>query len=220
MASRKCPHCRARSNYEWIGDEYSLAKSRRRTEIQFQRCIDSDCQGITAVITSRPSDEPIEREYFPALQDQLDEGLNEDVAVAFGEALKALDEGIWNGCVIMCSRALDEATKHLQAKGDSLFDRIEDLAETHRITPELAQWAHTGRLAANLARHGARRPDDEKKWNDETDAREIVEFSRWFFRYVYVLPSQLAERRKRLQAEEAARRTEEANQETPAPEGQ
>ncbi len=118
----------------------------------------------------------------------------------------------------MCSRALDEATVDLEAKGAQLFDRIENLAETHRI-PRFRLWAHTGRLAANLGRHGAEKGELEKKWNDETDAKEIVEFSTWFFRYVYVLPRQLKDRRSRI-TPEADNGAVDSETPTPAPEAQ
>ena len=212
MPSRKCPHCRARSSYENVGSAYALRHASPR-RIIFQQCKDADCQGVIAVLHGGSEPE----ELFPSINADPDEGLPEHVEVAFREALSALDERIWNACVMMCSRALDEATTDLEAEGESLFERIENLADTHRITPELGEWANTGRLAANLSRHGAEKEQEEKKWNDESDAREIVEYSRWFFRYVYVLPKQLTARKARL--EEDAKRRDAPSEEAVAEEG-
>ncbi|MCH7698094.1 MAG: DUF4145 domain-containing protein [Chloroflexi bacterium] len=142
-------------------------------------------------------------EIFPEVEQGPQDELPSDVAVAFGQALGALNAKAWDAVVLMCGRALGEATMTLGATDGSLFGRIEALAADHQITPALAEWAHESRLARNLGAHGDQEEADEKKWNDETDAREIVEFCRWFFRYVYVLPAQLALRRERLAAQES-----------------
>ncbi|MDZ4369837.1 MAG: DUF4145 domain-containing protein [Phenylobacterium sp.] len=222
MPSRRCPHCRKEAAYSSDENTRRMFNASPRTLARFDICQNDQCGCAAVAIVD---DESRVLEIYPSLEAEPDEILPTDVKTAFGEALKSLDEGIWNGCVTMCSRALDEATADLEAKGSSLFERIENLAETHRITPELSEWAHTGRLAANLGRHGAEKEEGEKKWNDETDAKEIIEFSKWFFRYVYVLPTQLKARRKRLEddvAKQPPEHTDEAAEETPqpAPEGQ
>ena len=223
MASRRCPHCKAISTYDTTqahiggGSPGTLNLGRESgLNIRLDRCRNEDCLGSVAVIFDG---EGKEIEIFPALEEEPAENLPPDVEVAFSEALKAQNEGVWNGCVMMAVRALAEATTNLEAKGDSLYAKIENLAETHRITPALAGWAHEGRLAANLGRHGDEKKKDEKKWNDRSDAEEIVEFSKWFFRYVYTLPAQLKERKARLEAEAKQRdeHTDEADRETPEP---
>jgi hypothetical protein len=96
----------------------------------------------------------------------------------------------------MCRRALEEAVVSLEGKGKVLFDKIDDLVQRQLITPDLAAWAHETRLAGKLGAHGLE--NEDKKWNEEIDAQEIVEFSNWFFRYAFVLPKQLEQRRARL----------------------
>ena len=136
---------------------------------------------------------------YPKLEVDPDEELPEAVKVAFREAMKALNEEIWNGCVTMCRRALEEATEDLDAEGRDLFVKIDDLESKRKITPELKEWAHEGRLGGKLGAHGTK----QKKWADKEDAEEVLEFCRWFFRYVYVLPKQLAERKARVGGENA-----------------
>jgi len=134
---------------------------------------------------------------YPKLEVDPDEELPEEVKVAFREAMKALNEEIWNGCVTMCRRALEEATENLGAEGRDLFTQIDDLETKRKITPELKEWAHEGRLGGKLGAHGMK----QKKWADKEDAEEVLEFCRWFFRYVYVLPKQLAERKAKVGGE-------------------
>ncbi len=212
MPSRRCPHCGKVAAYNPDNNTRRQFSRRPSTHARLDICQNDECGCATVAILDENLTKVLET--YPPLAEAPDKLLPNDVAVAFGEALKALREGIWNSSVVMCSRALDEATVELKAKGGSLFERIENLAETHRITPDLSEWAHTGRLAANLGRHGAEKEQGEKKWNDENDAKEIVEFSRWFFQYVYLLPKQLAERRGRVSPQ--AHSTEPA-QATPPP---
>ena len=123
----------------------------------------------------------------------------DDVKIAFGQAFQSLNEKIWDGCVTMAGRALQEAMTDLKAEGDTLYAQIEYLAGQNKITPDLKDWAHEGRLGRNLGAHGSKE-EQGKKWSDESDAEEIVEFCKWFFRYVYILPKQLEQRRERLVA--------------------
>jgi len=141
-------------------------------------------------------------ETFPQLESEPDELFPEGVKIAFRQALRSLNEKIWDGCVLMCRRALEEAMVDLGAKGKVLYDKIEDLANQNKITPDLRDWAHEGRLAGKLGAHGTE--EEEKRWNDETDAKEIIEFCKWFFRYIYILPKQLEQRRQRLTQEAAS----------------
>ncbi|MEX0786460.1 MAG: DUF4145 domain-containing protein [Dehalococcoidia bacterium] len=202
MPARRCPHCKALSTYDRLtasldgGNLGTLSFGSNDVSVRFDRCRNEECHRVVAVVFDR---EGTEIEIFPPLEEEPDELLPSDVANAFRQALKSLNEGIWDGCVILCSRALDEATANLKAEGDSLFERLENLAATNQITVQLSEWAHTGRLAANLGRHGAEKRQEERKWNNETDAQEIVEFAKWFFRYVYILPKQLQARKARLE---------------------
>ena len=82
----------------------------------------------------------------------------------------------------------------LGAEGDDLFHKMDDLEGKRKITPELKAWAHEGRLGGKLGAHGTK----GKKWAEKDDAEEVLEFSRWFLRYVYVLLKQLEDRKARL----------------------
>lgn len=194
MPSRRCPHCRITSSYE-VGGENRLFDRQIGTHIRFDICRDEECGCATAVVFQPNEGYRIVDEY-PKLETDPDELMPPDVQIAFRQALQSLNEKIWDGCVLMCRRALEETTADLGAKGKFLYDKIEDLAKQNRITPDLQEWAHEGRLAGKLGAHGTE--EEAKKWNDEPDAEEIVEFCKWFFRYVYILPKQLEQRRERL----------------------
>lgn len=192
MPSRRCPYCKVVSNF-------TLGEVNRGGKLQGIASLDhcQNCGTPTYFETRSAHDRITIFDSYPKLEVDPDEELPEDVKVAFREAIKALNEEIWNGCVTMCRRALEETMKDLGAEGRDLFTQIDDLESKRKITPELKEWAHESRLGGKLGAHGTK----QKQWAERDDAEEVFEFSRWFFRYVYVLPQQLAERKAKLEGE-------------------
>jgi hypothetical protein len=189
MPLRRCYYCKGLSNFD-LGGVTQGGKLIGFASLD--RCQNCGSPAYFVVVNPDHRVDIIDR--YPKPEFDMDEDLPEDVKIALGEAMKALNEGIWNGCVIMCRRALEEATKELKAEGKDLFEQIDDLEDKRRITPELKEWAHEGRLGGKLGAHGIK----QKKWADQNDAEEVLEFCRWFLRYVYVLPRQLVDRKARL----------------------
>lgn len=194
MPSRRCPHCKVVSSYSPQRDRQAPFDVNKGKTLEFQICQNTDCGN--AVVALLNGDGSI-ADVYPALEEEPDDLLPDDVKKAFRQALQSLNERIWDGSVTMARRALQEAVVDLDARGDNLYAQIENLAKEGKITPDLKEWAHEGRLGGNLGAHG----DRERKWNEQADAEEIVEFAKWFFRYVYILPKQLAQRRGRLAGE-------------------
>ncbi|MBI4968850.1 MAG: DUF4145 domain-containing protein [Rhodospirillales bacterium] len=98
--------------------------------------------------------------------------------------------GNWDACGMAGRKALDLATKHLdQSLADTkLVGRIDALAEAHRITPDLKEWAHEVRRLGNDAAH-----EDDPFSKD--DAEALIKFTRTFLEYAFTLPGSLAKRR-------------------------
>jgi len=189
MPLRKCPYCKGLSNFDLHGQKHG---GHLAGWVSLDTC--QNCGTPVYFVTPSQQDRDTIVDSYPKHEFDPDEELPEDVKVAFGEAIKSLNDGIWNGCVTMCRRALGEAMNDLGAVGKDLFTQIDDLESKRKITPELKEWAHEGRLGGKLGAHGTK----QKKWADKDDAEEVSEFSRWFFRYVYVLPRQLAERKAKV----------------------
>lgn len=86
-------------------------------------------------------------------------------------------------------RALDVGTKLYapDITSPTLFARIEALAKQHRITPDLAGWAHAIRLIRNDALHDIDHID-----RDELTA--IRGFTETVLTYLFTLPGMLKER--------------------------
>ena len=188
MPARKCPHCRIVSNFS-MGPKVG-APAGGDHQLSIDQC--QNCSRRSYFESDTAGNEIFD--VYPRVENDVDESLPDDVKPALREAYQDLESQAWNSCVVMSRRALEEATDDLGASGNRLIDKIDDLANNQRITPDLRDWAHEGRLGGNLGAHGS----SEKKWADRKDAEEILEFTRWFMRYVYVLPRQLADRRSNV----------------------
>ena len=189
MPLRKCPYCKGLSNFD-LGIQ--LSQGLLKGVVSLDIC--HNCGSPVYFVTKSYQDRNTILDSYPKLDLEPDKELPGNVKVAFVEAIKALNDSNWNSCVVMCRRALQEAMDDLGAKGEDLFHQIDNLEDQRKITPELKSWAHESRLGGKLGAHGTK----QKKWADKDDADEVLEFSRWFFRYVYVLPKQLADRKQKL----------------------
>ena len=90
----------------------------------------------------------------------------------------------------MFRKTLDTTTQQLDAtlKPKKLSQRIEALAASHAITPDMKEWAHEIRDVGNDAVH------DEIPFTEE-EAKDLHAFTELFLTYVYTLPGMLAARR-------------------------
>ena len=189
MPLRKCPYCKGLSNFSLSGQ---LSQGHLKGCVSLDVC--QNCGTPVYFVTPSDKDRVTILDSYPKLDLEPDKELPENVKMAFVEAIKGLNDGNWNSCVVMCRRALEEAMADLGAEGEDLFHQIDNLESQRKITPELKAWAHESRLGGKLGAHGTK----QKKWADKNDAEEVLEFSRWFFRYVYVLPRQLADRKEKV----------------------
>ncbi|MEE4383762.1 MAG: DUF4145 domain-containing protein [Pseudomonadales bacterium] len=123
----------------------------------------------------------------------------QEVAHFFLQAKRSIRENP-DAAVLMARRTLEVATL-LQLEVSStdesernsfrkltLFKRIDALNERRRITPLLAEWAHSLRLDGNEAAHGMAPVDP-------ADAAEAVDFAEVFLTYVFTMPARIAARR-------------------------
>jgi hypothetical protein len=192
MPLRKCPYCKGLSNFT-LGDTASGGLLSGVASLDVcQNCLTP----IYYVCESEQERTKI-LDSYPKLEVEPDEELPEDVKTAFREALRALDDGIWNGCIIMCRRALDEAMSDLQAEGRDLFQQIDDLEKKSVITPQMKSWTHEARMQQKLGAPGTK----DKKWATRKDAEEVLEFCKWLFRYAYVLPKQLGDVKEKIESQ-------------------
>jgi len=88
-------------------------------------------------------------------------------------------------CVVMAGRTLDVVCTHEKATGKKLWDKLNNLAESGRISKPIADMAHQIRQIRNLGAHGL-----EDKVTEE-DVPIILEFLEVFLLYLYVIPEKI-----------------------------
>ena len=88
---------------------------------------------------------------------------------------------------MLSASAVDAMLKQKSYLEGSLHSRINQAAENHLITQEMAQWAHEVRLDANIERHA----DQSEELPSADDARKTVEFASALAEFIFVLPSRI-----------------------------
>lgn len=125
----------------------------------------------------------------------LGPGIPPDVATDFVEAIRCQSVEAYRACVVMCRRAVQTSVIEKNAQGNTLVKQIEDLAAKGIITASLKDVAHEIRLTGNAGAHVDGLEDVK-----EEDASAIVEFTRQYLDYVYVMPERLKARRPQAKA--------------------
>jgi len=91
------------------------------------------------------------------------------------------------GAVMLAASCVDAMLKAKTYKEGSLYERINQAARDHLITPEMANWAHDVRLDANDQRHA----DEDGALPDAADGRKCVEFAMALGQFLFVLPARV-----------------------------
>jgi hypothetical protein len=92
-----------------------------------------------------------------------------------------------SGAVMLAASSVDAMLKAKDLKSGGLFERINQAASQHLITPEMAEWAHDVRLDANDQRHA----DESAALPTSEDAKRAIEFTRALAQFMFVLPARV-----------------------------
>jgi len=93
---------------------------------------------------------------------------------------------------MLTASCVDAMLKDKGYKTGSLKARIDEAADAHLITPEMAAWAHEIRLDANDERHA----DEGAALPNSADAEKAIEFAKALAQFLYVLPDRVARGRR------------------------
>lgn len=195
-ASGECPHCGVRSLFQPVMGGYTEVGGGIRRMCNPAQC--QACKGFVLVLGTHSSHQNNIPYAFEALyplgkpNDSVDETVPKHVAADFAEALRCCWVNAYKATVTMCRRAIQSSVLDLGASDKKLVEQIDELASKGKLTNSLRDYAHEVRLTGNDGAH----PDkDELKDVSETDAGDIIAFTRHFFDHVYVTPARLAARK-------------------------
>jgi hypothetical protein len=119
----------------------------------------------------------------------------------FEAALKCFEFDEFRAAAAMCRRSLQASLLEQGASSDKrLIEQIDELnkIKPDRFTNDIKDWAHNIRIFGNWGVH----PDKDGLKDVNRDiAKEIIDFMKSYFHYVYVMPKKVAE--ARLKQEES-----------------
>ncbi|MFH1173244.1 MAG: DUF4145 domain-containing protein, partial [bacterium] len=110
----------------------------------------------------------------------------------FKEGVVCLHNKCSRAAVAMFRRSLQSAL--LEHGANPAEDLIDQIKNAGFLTQDIKDWAHNIRIFGNW---GAHPQDDNLKDVDEKTAEETQSFLEEFFNYVYVMPSRVADARKK-----------------------
>jgi hypothetical protein len=93
----------------------------------------------------------------------------------------------------MARSAMQVALRQKDVSGSSLKHEIDDLAARGILPPHMKDWAHELRELGNESAH----PDPGQTKTNGGDARDVIEFLDFMLQYLYDLPHQIEQYRKR-----------------------
>ncbi|MGH8585387.1 MAG: DUF4145 domain-containing protein, partial [Gammaproteobacteria bacterium] len=165
----RCPHCsvaKPRMDTVWHQQTQDHAGHSARQWGTY-RCF--TCGGVTLAVS--PHDVNFEiANVWPSLPSVAD--------TVPSRARSFLEQAIASihapsGAVMLTSSSIDAMLKEKGLKQGTLNSRIDEAAQKHLITPEMAAWAHEIRLDANDQRHA----DEATPLPTEADAHKAIEFA-------------------------------------------
>ena len=178
----RCPRCGVASPHMSTQQETNT-QSANGGPLRFwrtYRC--GSCAGIVLAESPEVAGAIIRMDPAP---ETVDDVIPERARAYLTQALDSLHAP--SGAVMLAASAVDAMLKDKNFIEGSLYNRIDQAAEDHLITPQMALWAHEVRLDANDERHA----DENSELPESQDAERSVAFAQEFAEYLYVIPSRI-----------------------------
>lgn len=204
-----CPHCGAHQIAFTLQSEYAMPEKTQNHVLTAacNSCNHPVCVYMRNLVASiwKAAEMPGNLMVHPNLQplarwpeaESLEAPTNvpEKVGRSYIEAADARRRRSWNAACGMYRRTMELALKAFAPDVEAwkLEKRIDKLANEHRITKDIQQWAHELRLDGNEALHG-----DEDATEEMTE--QMHHLTHFLLVYLYTLPKQIEDARERRDA--------------------
>lgn len=180
----RCPHCNVHKpqlSNQWNATSVTDHSGGNPRNWCVYKC--ATCGGMVTAWVST-NDPSASAEWFPTSL-----VLSEDVPSQVARFLKQAQESLLapDGAIMLAASAVDAMLKLKGLEKGSLNDRIDQAANSHFITEDMAAWAHDVRLDANDSRH----VDDTAEPPTPTDAKRVLDFAATLAEILFVLPERV-----------------------------
>ena len=198
-----CPHCTARVHLNLVSFDSHLLRNRDVVYYALFRCIPCtklvlktfrfsqntyDSNENLSVVGWEDKFPPEELSYAERFEGRVPQ----EVLIDFREGVVSIGNQCPRAAVSMFRRALQSSL--LERGANQEEDLIQQIRNAAFLTQDIKDWAHNIRILGNW---GAHPQDDNLREVTLEVARETQAFLEEFFNYVYVMPSRVAEARKR-----------------------
>jgi hypothetical protein len=195
-----CPFCMERGNFS---TEHQASKKKPNSSkvLHFDTLKCGNCSGYVMVLWSASEFSGSQglHDYrvlpWPTKLEEFPKHWPEPVGRYWLQAHRSAKDENWDAGAMMARAALQVALRDQGGCGKSLRGEIDDLAAKGVLPPHMKEWAHELRELGNESAH----PDPEKGKSSPEDVRDVIEFLDFLLQYLYDLPHQIGEYRKRRQ---------------------
>lgn len=181
----RCPHCNVASPHMFWDMAVETTDSAERNERRWVGYSCQSCGGVVLTAAPRVGQAFGHIDAMWPSSKSVDEAIPLRARTFLTQAVSSLHAPA--GAVMLCASSVDSMLKEIGLKTGSLYKRIDEAAEQHLITREMAAWAHEVRLDANDQRHA----DDEADLPNTGDAQRLIEFVEALGQFLFVLPSRV-----------------------------
>lgn len=191
-----CPFCFEKGNFSLAFDAVKKkANSDKILHFSTLKC--ENCAGYVMALWS-PTSSYLDMHGFmvlpwPKKVEEWPEEWPEAVGRYWLQAVKSLLDENWDAAAVMARSSLQIAFRDLGATGKNLKQEIDDLGSKGLIPPTMTDWSHEVRALGNDSAH----PKPAQIPTSPTDAKEIVRFVSFLFKYLYTLPHEIQQYRAR-----------------------
>jgi hypothetical protein len=193
-----CPFCLERGNFA-LEHRAQKKKANSKKVLNFDTWCCGNCAGYVLVLWSA-QEYPGSRGLYsyqvlpwPLKLDAFPEHWPEAVGRYWLQAHRSLGEENWDAAAVMSRSAMQVALREKDAAGKSLKQEIDDLATKGVLPPHMREWAHELRELGNDSAH----PDPGQAKTQKDDAKDVIEFLDFMLQYLYNLPHQIEQYRRR-----------------------
>ena len=182
LTMERCPHCNVdnpslNARYTFQTNNVIGGQTRFWTVYSCARC------GGAVMAFAMQERGEVQRIYPSA--EVVDDALPSPAKEYLTQAIQSLAAPA--GSVMLAASAVDAMLKAKGYTNGNLYPRINEAAEDHLITQDMAQWAHEVRLDANDPRHA----DTSNPLPSQQDATRSIDFVQALGQLLFVLPTRV-----------------------------
>ena len=200
-----CPFCHERGHFSFA-HRADKKKPNASKVLHFDTLKCGNCAGYVMVLWSTSHFGGGLHDFltlpWPLRLEKIPEHWPESVGRYWLQAHRSYADENWDAVAVMARSAVQAAMREKDAQGRDLRAEIDDLADRRILPPHMKEWAHELRELGNESAH----PSTDGAQPARSDVADVVKFLDFLFQYLYTLPHEINQYRKRRSRKKPAQR--------------